>query len=120
MSRPVEFSNGLSSMVTVTKLSTDLYRILELQSIASRVAYRPLSDTGTPCFGLWNPEFVVIHRTLDPPFQIIESNNSSNSSGYQSPILLSSAVDNMLYHLSAEGDPQWLRSTTSSYTKAST
>lgn len=102
-----------------------------------KVIHRPASDSGTPvdsvpsrlqtAFGHGYP----VLRTLEPrirgypsdfgpPFQIVESNNSSNSSGYQSPILLSLAVDNMLCHLSAEGYPQWLRSTTSSYTKAST
>jgi hypothetical protein len=102
-----------------------------------KVIHRPASDSGTPvdsvpsrlqtAFGHGYP----VLRTLEPrirgypsdfgpPFQIVESNNSSNSLGYQSPILLSLAVDNMLCHLSAEGYPQWLRSTTSSYTKAST
>jgi hypothetical protein len=36
-----------------------------VDSVPSRL--QTLSDAGTPCFGLWNPEFVVIHRTLDPP-----------------------------------------------------
>jgi hypothetical protein len=103
-----------------TKLSTDLYRILELRSIAFPSRLQTAFGHGYPVLRIMEPRNRGYTSDFGPPFQIIESNNSSNSSGYQSPILLSLAVDNMLCDLSAEGDPQWLRSTTSSYTKAST
>lgn len=125
------FLKGLSVMPNRVPERTQLF------GHSRKVIHRPVSNSGTPvdsvpsrlqtAFGHGYPVLRIMEPRIrgytsdfGPPFQIIESNNSSNSSGYQSPILLSLAVDNMLCHLSAEGDPQWLKSTTSSYTKAST
>jgi hypothetical protein len=104
-------------------LSATPSRVLEWTHVyghSHKVIHRPGSNSGTPVdsvpsrlqtmFGHGYPVLRIMEPLIrgytsdfGPPFQIIESNNSSNSSGYQSPILLSLAVDNMLYHLSAEG-----------------
>ena len=72
--------------------SVDNFPVRSPKRESSTAGFRTLvprfSDSGTPDYrlstGLWNP------------LQIIESNISSNSLGYQSPVLLSASLDNSM------------------------